>query len=170
MVGDFNTPSFEWKCGLSLPKSHYYFQHKEDVMYISTCLLNLRECMITVGSNELLNLIFPNLSDLCITPVDNGLVKTDNFHALLDYQYLSVLFHLYSNYVYSYRKFSFGVYDLLYNILSIYDCSCVHDTTSVDSAVLSLNTAVHDAMAQAVPRGIINSKSKSPHWNSSSLR
>jgi hypothetical protein len=53
---------------------------------------------------------------------------------------------------------------LLYNILSTYDWSRVYGTTSVDSAVANLNAAaVEDAKEQAIPIGIINSKSKFPH-------
>jgi hypothetical protein len=58
----------------------------------------------------------------------------------------------------------------LYNILSTYAWSCVHGTTSVEAAVASLSAAVQDAMEQAIPIGIIKSKSKFPHWYSSSLR
>jgi hypothetical protein len=54
--------------------------------------------------------------------------------------------------------------------LSTYDWSCAHDTTSVDAGIASLNAAVQDATEQAIPRVIINSKSKVPHWYSSSLR
>jgi hypothetical protein len=46
----------------------------------------------------------------------------------------------------------------------------VYDTTSVDAAVASLNAVVQDAMEQAIPRGIIKSKSEFPHWYSGSLR
>jgi hypothetical protein len=46
----------------------------------------------------------------------------------------------------------------------------VYDTTSVDAAVASLNAVVQDAMEQVIPRAIIKSKSKFPHWYSGSLR
>jgi hypothetical protein len=36
----------------------------------------------TVSSSNLLDLIFPNISDLCVTPVHPGLVKPDNYHPL----------------------------------------------------------------------------------------
>jgi hypothetical protein len=63
----------------------------------------------------------------------------------------------------SHRKFPFEDYTLLYNILSTYDWVCVHGTTSVVSAVASLNAAAQVAMEQAIPRGIINSKLKFSH-------
>jgi hypothetical protein len=66
------------------------------------------------------------------------------------------------NHVYSCRKFSSGDYTLLYNILSTHDWSCVHNTSSVDAAVASLNAVVQDATEQAIPRGVINSKPKFP--------
>jgi hypothetical protein len=74
------------------------------------------------------------------------------------------------NYVYSYRKFSSGDNALLYNILSTCNWSLVYGITSVNSAVAILNAAVQDAMEQATPRDIINSKAKFSRWYSSSLR
>jgi hypothetical protein len=85
-------------------------------------------------------------------------MKPDNYHLHLIkniHQPFATCMH---NYVYSYRKFSSGDYKLLYNILSTYACSCVYNTTSVDSAVTSLNAAVQDAMKHAIPRGNINSR------------
>jgi hypothetical protein len=77
MVGDFNAPGFNWKSGLSLPNSHYYSKLKGDAIYTSTCLLNLNQRIDIVGSSNLFDLIFSNLSDLRITPVDPGLIKPD---------------------------------------------------------------------------------------------
>jgi hypothetical protein len=42
--------------------------------------------------------------------------------------------------------------------------------TGLVCIVASLNAAVQDAMEQAILRGIINFKSKFPHWYSGSLR
>jgi hypothetical protein len=70
----------------------------------------------------------------------------------------------------SYRKFSSGNYALLYHILSTTDCSCVYGTFSVDSAVACLNAVVQDALERAIPRGVINSHLKFPHWYFTSLR
>jgi hypothetical protein len=163
MVGDFNAPGFDWKNGLSLPNSHYYSKLKGDAIYTSTCLLNLIQCIDTVGSSNLLDLICSNLSDLCITPVDRGLIKPDNYHPpLITNIYLSFTACI-QNYVYSYRKFSSGDYALLYNILSTFDWSCVYGTTSIDSAVACLNAAVQDAMEHAIPRRFTNANSKFPH-------
>jgi hypothetical protein len=80
MVGDFNAPGFDWKSGLPLPNSHYYSKLTGDAIYTSTYLLNRNQFIDTVGSSNLLDLIFSNLSDLDITPVDPGLIKPDNFH------------------------------------------------------------------------------------------
>jgi hypothetical protein len=121
MVGDFNTPGFDWKCGLSLSNSHYYSKLKGDAIYTSTCLLNLNQCIDNAGSSNLLDLIFSNLSDLCITPVAPGLLKPDNYHPLLIINFHLPFASFTQNYVYSYRKFSSGDYALLYNILSNFD-------------------------------------------------
>jgi hypothetical protein len=63
-----------------------------------------------------------------------------------------------------YRKFSSGDYALLYHILSTTDWSCVYGTSSVDSAVVCLNAVVQDALERAIPRGVLNSHLKFPHW------
>jgi hypothetical protein len=70
---------------------------REMAKYTSTCLLNLSQGIYTVGSGNVLDLILSNFSDLCtcITPVDPGLVKPDNYHSFSDYQYSSALCHLY---------------------------------------------------------------------------
>jgi hypothetical protein len=73
IVGDFNAPGFDWKRGLSLPNSHYYCKLKGEAIYTSTCLLNLNQCTDTDHSRNLLDLIFTNLRDLYIIPVDPGL-------------------------------------------------------------------------------------------------
>jgi hypothetical protein len=79
MVGDFNTPGFDWKRGLCLPISCYYSELKGDTMYTSTYLRKFIQCTVTVSSSNLLDLIFYNLSNLCITLVDPGLAKHDNY-------------------------------------------------------------------------------------------
>jgi hypothetical protein len=134
------------------------------------CLLNLNQCIETAGSGNLLDLIISNLSDLDITPIYPGLIKPDNYHPPLTIN-IQLPFATYvQNYVYCYRKYSSGDYALLYNLLSNFDWSCVYGTTSVDSIVASLNAAVQDAMEYAIPRGVINTNSKFPHWYSNSLR
>jgi hypothetical protein len=50
-----------------------------------------------------------------------------------------------------------------------YDWSFMYSITSVEDAVTSLNTAVLNAIDQAIPHGFIR-KSKFPHWSSSALR
>jgi hypothetical protein len=170
MVGDFNAPGFDWKSGLSLPNSHYYSKLKGDAIYTSTCLLNLNQCIDTVGSSSLLDLIFSSLSDLGIIPVDPGLIKSVNYHPSLITNIYLPLTTCIQNYVYSYRKFSFGDYALLYNILSTFNWSCLYGNTSVDSAVACLSVAVQDAMEHAIPRGVTNANLKFPHWFSSTLK
>jgi hypothetical protein len=45
----------------------------------------------------------------------------------------------------------------------------VYGTTPVASTVACLNAAARDAMERVIPRGILNSTSKFPHWYSASL-
>jgi hypothetical protein len=94
MVGDSNSPGFDWKLGVCLPNSHYYSKLKGDAIYASTCLLNLSQCLDTVGNGNLLELAFSNLSDFGITQVDPRLIKPDNYHPPLTYQFKSTLYCL----------------------------------------------------------------------------
>jgi hypothetical protein len=80
MVGDFNVSGFDWKSGVSLPNFHYYSKLKGHAIYSSTCFLNPNQCIDTAGSHNLLDLMFSNLSDLSVDPVDPGLIKPDNYH------------------------------------------------------------------------------------------
>jgi hypothetical protein len=41
MMGDFNTPGFDWYRGLSVPDCHYYSKLRGHAIYTSTCLLIL---------------------------------------------------------------------------------------------------------------------------------
>jgi hypothetical protein len=145
IVGDFNAPGFDWKRGLSLPNSHYYCKLKGEAIYTSTCLLNLNQCIVTDHTSNLLDLIFNNLSDLDISPVDPGLIKPDIYHPPFIINVSLLLSNCSQSVVCSYRKFSSGNYALLYHILSTADWSCVYGTSSVDSAVTCLNAVVQDA-------------------------
>jgi hypothetical protein len=78
MAGDFNIPGFDWKRSLSVPNSHFYSKLKGDGIYTSARLLNLIQSTGTVGNSNLLDLVFSKLSDLYITPLDPGLVRSDN--------------------------------------------------------------------------------------------
>jgi hypothetical protein len=123
-------------------------------------------CIHTDGCTNLLDLIFSNLSDLCITPVNPGLIKPEYFHPPLYIKIPLPFVICAQNYIYSYRNYTSGDYTLLYNIVSTYDWSSVYGTTCVDSTVTNLNTAVCGAMEQAIPRVITNSGTKFPHWYS----
>jgi hypothetical protein len=152
MVGDFNVSGFDWKRGLSLPNFHDYSKLNEDTICTSTCRFNLSQCIHTATSTILLDIFFSYLSDLCVTPVDLWLATPDNNHHLLIISmYLPFSISI-QNYVYWYRKFSSGDYALFQNILSTYDWSCVHGTTSVDLVIASLSAAVQNAMEQTIPR------------------
>jgi hypothetical protein len=123
----------------------------------------------TVCSSNLLELIFFYLHYLGITLVDSVLIKPDNYHPLLLIN-INLLFATFiQNYLYSYRKFSYGDYTLLYNILSIFDWSCVNGTTPFDFTVACLNATVQNTMEQAISREIVNANWKYRHWYFGSL-
>jgi hypothetical protein len=82
MVWDFNTSGFDWKRGLCLNNSHCYSKHKGDMIYTSKCVLNLTQCIDTVGSSNLFSSICFRLWDFCIISVHPGLAKSDYYQTL----------------------------------------------------------------------------------------
>jgi hypothetical protein len=168
MLGDFNTPGFDWNRGLSVPDCHYYSKLRGDAIYTCTYLLNLQQCIEAVGSSNLLDLVFTNFSAYDITFPDSGIIKPDTYHPLMVIGITLPLVNPTQNCEYSYRKYASGDYTLLYTILTNYDWSCVYDTSSADAAAASLSAVVQDAMEQAIPRGFVT-KSKFPHWFSGFL-
>jgi hypothetical protein len=74
-MGDFNTPLFDWKRGLSQANCHYYSKLKGDAIFTSTCLLDLRQRIDAVGSSSLLDIAFTNFSELNIDFIDSGMKK-----------------------------------------------------------------------------------------------
>jgi hypothetical protein len=131
-----------------LSKCHYYSKLKGDAIYTSTCLLGLKQCVEAVDSIKLLDLVFANFTDLKLVPVDSGLVTPDTYHPPFSIDVLLPHINNNLNSEFSYRIYSAGNSTLLYNILSTHDWSSVYETTSVDTAVASLNAAVRGAMEQ----------------------
>jgi hypothetical protein len=80
MVGDFNTPGFDWNHGLCAPDCHYYTKLRGDSIYTSTCLLNQQQCIDAVGSKNLLDLVFANFKDYDITFPNSGIIKPDSYN------------------------------------------------------------------------------------------
>jgi hypothetical protein len=71
------------------------------MIYNSTYLFNIIQCIDTIGSNNLIDLIFPSLRDLCIAPVDTGLVTSGNYNAPLIINIYLPFATCIQNYVYS---------------------------------------------------------------------
>jgi hypothetical protein len=57
-VGDFNTAGFDWNHRLPHANSHHYSKLKRDVIFTSTCLLDLRQRIDAAGGGSLLDLAF----------------------------------------------------------------------------------------------------------------
>jgi hypothetical protein len=70
-------------------------------------------------------LVFTNFSDIRITSADSGIVKTDAYHPHLVIDILLPTVTTARSYEYSYFKFAYRDYTLLYNILSTHDRLCV---------------------------------------------
>jgi hypothetical protein len=154
-MGDFNTPRFDCKRGLSQPNCHYYSKLKGEATYTSTCLLDLRQRIDAVGSSSLLDLAFTNFSELNINFIDSDFIKPNAYHPPFVIDIFLPFNASTRNCEHSYHKFASGDYTLLYNILSTYDWSFMYNITSVDDAATSLNAVALNAMDQAIHRGSI---------------
>jgi hypothetical protein len=141
-----------------------------DVTTLLFFMMMMMMMMMMIIIIIIIDLIFTNLSDLDITPVDPGLIKPDNYHPPLIINVSLPFSNFSQSVICSYRKLSSGDYALLYHTLSTADWPCVYGTSSVDSAVACLIAVVQDALEHAIPRGVINSHLKFPHWYSTSLR
>jgi hypothetical protein len=127
-MGDFNTPCFDWKRGLSQANCYYYSKLKGESIYTSTCLLDLRQCIDAVGCSSLLDLAFTNFSELNINFIDSGNIKPDAYHPPFVVDVFLPFDASRHNCEYSYRKFASGDYTFLYNILSTCDWSFMYST------------------------------------------
>jgi hypothetical protein len=154
--------------------NYYYYYHLCKTAIItrnlrdmrSTCprvFITLVSALKAVGSSDLLDLIVSYFMVLRIIFVHSGIVKPDNYPPPLVSDIHLPFVSCIQNYEYPYLKFASGDYTKLYNILSVYDWSCVHDTSSVDAAVASLNPTVQDATKQGILPGVI-ANSKYPCW------
>jgi hypothetical protein len=72
-MGNFNTPGFDCKCGMSLPNYHCYSKLKGEAIYTATCLLGLTQNIETNHNNKFLGLVFVNVDNLRVYFVDMGL-------------------------------------------------------------------------------------------------
>jgi hypothetical protein len=112
----------------------------------------------------MLDLVFANFT----VPSDSGLVTPDTYHPPLSTDVYLPHVNNNLNYECSYLFFAAGNYALFYNSLFTCDSSSVYETSSVDTEVASLNTAVRGAIEQTIPRGY-SCKSKFPPWFSSTI-
>ena len=120
-------------------------------------------------SSNMFDLVFSNITDLHITFPDTGMVKPDVYHPPLSIEMPRFVKTCSKTSEFSYFKYAFGDYTLLYHNLSSYDWSCVYSKSSVDAAVASLNSPVHEAIDRSIPRGSVKGSSF-PSWYSRPLR
>jgi hypothetical protein len=116
LMGDFNTPGFDWKCRLPLPNCYYYSTLKGEAIYTSTCLVRLTQSIEINHNNNLLDLVFVNFDNLRVSFVDMGIVKPNLLHSPV---VIDIDFRVYKrmhNFEHSYRKFADRNYNKLYNI------------------------------------------------------
>jgi hypothetical protein len=169
LLGDFNVPGFDWERGLPCEYCQFYSKLRGDAIHASTCFLGLGECVDADHSSNILDLVFSNITDLHITFPDTSMVKPDVYHPPLLIELPFIVKTCFKTNELSYFKYACGDYTLLYNILSSYDWSSVYSKSSVDAAVASLNSAVHEAIDRSIPLGFVKG-SNCPSWFSRTLR
>jgi hypothetical protein len=76
LLGDFNTPSFNWECRLPLPKCCYYSTLNRDALYTSTCFLDVALIIDFAHCYSLLHHVFTKFDISGATFADVGMGKT----------------------------------------------------------------------------------------------
>jgi hypothetical protein len=145
MLGDFNVPRYNWLNGTQLSNCHYYNKIKGNLIYATSCFLDLNQPNNYISSSALLDLVFTNINDLCVSLSYYPMVAPDNYHPPL------INFRFPTYFLTARRNYGQEDYLLLYNTLSNYDWSCIFNENSVDSAVYNLTSSVSEAINDAIP-------------------
>jgi hypothetical protein len=78
-VGDSNTLSLDWECGLPLSYFRYYSNPKKNAMYAIKCLLGPTRAFGTTHNANLHDLVCTYFDNLLVNFIHTGMVKTDTF-------------------------------------------------------------------------------------------
>jgi hypothetical protein len=95
------------------------------------------------------------LADRSVDHAEYGLVQSDHFRPPFIIDCAMPIRRCKQNVNISYKSFSAGDHEVLYNALSTYDWSSLYNETSADAAVDRLNFAVTKTIDLAVPSGYI---------------
>jgi hypothetical protein len=123
--------------------------------------------LITISNSALLDLVFTNINDICVSLSNYPVVSPDNYHPPLNIDFKLTLD---SQLTFLIPRRNYGQVDylLLYNTLSNYNWSCVFNESSIDSAVHNFTASVSEAINEIIP--FVKPKNSSfPHWFLKSL-
>jgi hypothetical protein len=75
LLGDFNVLGYDWVNGFPQANSHYYTKLRGDVIHSTTCYLGLSQCNLTIQNENLLDLVFANISNINVYNFNFSLVN-----------------------------------------------------------------------------------------------
>jgi hypothetical protein len=107
-----------WNC-LPSPICHIDIKLKGDLIHSATCFHGFSQHNCPYNGSNLLDLVCSNV-DLLVDYTEYDVVQPEHFHPPLT---LTAIRHYKQNFNISYKRFSTGDCAVLYNALSIYDCS-----------------------------------------------
>jgi hypothetical protein len=164
----FNVPKYDCLNGTPLSNCYYYNKIKGNLIDATSCFLSLNQHNNSTSNNALLDLVFTNINNLCVSFSNYPVVAPDNYHPPLNLDF-KLTSDSQPTFLTPRRNYGQGDCLLLYNTLSNYDWSCVLNENSVDSAaVYNFTASVSETLNETIP--FVKPKNSSfPHWFSKSL-
>jgi hypothetical protein len=167
ILDDFNVPKYGWLNGTPLSNCYYYDKIKGNLIYATSCFLDLNQPNNYISSSALLDLVFTIINDLCVSISNYPVAAPDNYHPPLNLDF-KLTFDSQLTFLIPRRNYGQGDYLLLYKTLCNYAWSCVLNENSVDSAVYNFTASVSETINETI--SMVKPKNSSfPDWFSKSL-
>jgi hypothetical protein len=80
ILGDFNTPNYDWINGAPVSNSYYYKIIEGNSIHTATCLLGPDQYNNCVANSAVLDLVFSNIDDLNASICSFPVVASDKYH------------------------------------------------------------------------------------------
>jgi hypothetical protein len=74
MLEDLNVPMCDWLNGIALSNCYYYNKIKGNLIHAAPCFLGLNQHNNSVPNSTLLDVVFTNINDLCVSISDYPMV------------------------------------------------------------------------------------------------
>lgn len=165
LVGDYNLPKFNWELGVS-GNENSYIGNKSDIVYSLLNSFNLvqNNFQRILDTDNILDLVCSNFSDLLTVNKERGLVRWDHEHPGLLIDIQLPVYHV--NFTPLVKlDYAKGDYLGLYTYLSNFEFI---DTDDPNALVKNLTVAVQSAIKNFIPEKVVY-PSKYPHWFSRKL-